>query len=398
MKKLLLGCLLLVVLSAVWLSGCGGGNDFDSRLNTLAAPHRFSIAGWEWRTLTDLDLRWLTGGGVKEKEEEEVWLVKDYFAVAGEIKNLKAEQIMSNSPALEADLRRLKEKQDARADSVERIIKKQIQDMLAAEGIFNPFIDKSISFPPLIFKLQEMPALLVVSPREKIESLREIVLVQDMTPQEKEALEAAVDGLGVSSLVENLGGLATYPSLVDSGSGLAAAIETAVHEWIHQYLAFTPLGFRYVLDETGIAKNYDIATMNESLAGMVGKEIGGAVYRKYYADSSSAAQKNGNGLDFNAAMREIRKTVDVQLARGEVKEAEEYMERRRRELAVAGYRIRKLNQAYFAFHGAYADAPAFENQIGRDLKALRAKRVSLKEFLKTAAGITSLQELAESAR
>ena len=39
--------LLLVLL---FNTGCGAGNDFDSRLNTVVKPYRFSIAGWEFNT------------------------------------------------------------------------------------------------------------------------------------------------------------------------------------------------------------------------------------------------------------------------------------------------------------------------------------------------------------
>jgi len=199
--------------------------------------------------------------------------------------------------------------------------------------------------------------------------------------------------------VISIGGLAAYPAIVRDDRAYSTIVETAAHEWLHQYLAFTPLGFRYVLDLTGISPNYDIATMNESLAGMVGKEIGAMVYRKYYAGfESETTPKAGNSFDFNLAMREIRKTVDGYLAGGEVKQAETYMEQQRKELAANGYYIRKLNQAYFAFHGAYADSPAFQNPIGLELKELRAKSASLKIFLKKAAGLTTRQDLAESIR
>jgi hypothetical protein len=39
---------------------------------------------------------------------------------------------------------------------------------------------------------------------------------------------------------------------------------------------------------------------------------------------------------------------------GKVELAEEFMEERRQFFWKKGYHIRKLNQAYFAFHGAYA--------------------------------------------
>ena len=56
-------------------------------------------------------------------------------------------------------------------------------------------------------------------------------------------------------------------------------------------------------------------------------------------------------------MHETRVNVDEMLADGQVAEAENYMEARRQFFWENGYHIRKLNQAYFAFHGAYADQP-----------------------------------------
>jgi hypothetical protein len=57
------------------------------------------------------------------------------------------------------------------------------------------------------------------------------------------------------------------------------------------------------------------------------------------------------------------------------------MEQKRQYLDTRGYHIRKLNQAYFAFHGTYADRPTSISPIGRELKKLRNQSASLKDFL-----------------
>jgi hypothetical protein len=119
--------------------------------------------------------------------------------------------------------------------------------------------------------LEPPPNLLVVSPRERIESMREIPLQSTISRDEMETIEAEVDKLNVSSLVVGLGGFATYPSVVSNETDLQFALNTVAEEWLHQYLAFKPLGFRYLLDLSGIARNYEIAIMNETLAGMVSK-------------------------------------------------------------------------------------------------------------------------------
>ena len=204
----------------------------------------------------------------------------------------------------------------------------------------------------------------------------------------------------MSSLVVGLGGLGvTYPTLVTNEASLRSTIEITTEEWLHQYLVFKPLGFLYLLDVTGLSRNYEIATINETLAGMVSKEIGAIVYEKYYSEYENGThqtQAPESAFDFYGEMREIRKTVDTYLARGEIEQAEEFMEQKRQYLGSEGYYIRKLNQAYFAFHGTYADSPAFISPIGLELKELRSQSASLKGFLNTAAAVTSRQELRDS--
>jgi hypothetical protein len=90
-----------------------------------------------------------------------------------------------------------------------------------------------------------------------------------------------VETAGYSALVVELGGLGvTYPTFVNVNSSLHDVLNAATEEWVHQYLAFKPLGFRYVLDLLGISRNQDIITMNESLTGIVSSEIGQQVYDK----------------------------------------------------------------------------------------------------------------------
>jgi hypothetical protein len=100
-------------------------------------------------------------------------------------------------------------------------------------------------------------------------------------------------------------------------------------------------------------------------------------------------------FDFRMEMRETRIRVDELLAAGEVEEAEAYMERRREAFVANGYIIRKLNQAYFAFHGAYADQPgaAGEDPIGPAVQELFARSPDLRTFVNRVAGVTTLDQL-----
>ena len=220
-----------------------------------------------------------------------------------------------------------------------------------------------------------------------------------MKKQMESVIEAKVDKLGVSSLVVGLGGYSTYPSIIIDDASLRFTTNAVSEEWLHQYLVFTPLGFRYLLDLIGAARNYEIATINETLAGIVSKEIGSIVHSKYYPEyenGGNQSQRAEAGFDFNREMRGIRETVDKYLAQGEVEQAEEFMEQKRQYLVSKGYNIRKLNQAYFAFYGTYADSPTSISPIGLELNKLRSQSASSKDFLETVAAMTSRQALRES--
>ncbi len=392
-----------------FVTGCALNKDFDWHLRNITKPYRFDIVRWEFEAFGAEAGKIFSrkqrssGDGVEE--------VTAYFANIARIKKLEAEitaveagNRQGDLSTLEDELNGLYQQNAEMVDTVEMLLETQIRDVLSQEGIFNPldkYVRVGIGFPPVNFELGRPPHLLVISPRDRIESMREVPLLPEMSTGDMESIEADVDSLGVSSLVVALGGMATYPSYVTDKASLRFTLDTATEEWLHQYLAFKPLGFRYVLDLTGIRRDYEIVTMNETLAGMVSKEIGEIVYEKYYAPKETgdiAPEAAESGFDLNQEMREIRRVVDSYLARGEIEQAEEFMEQKRLYLVENGYHIRKLNQAYFAFHGAYADKPTSISPIGIELKQLRSRSDSLKDFLETVAAMTSRQELAESLR
>lgn len=403
-RLIVIASLLLVICLS---GGCAPERSFDNQLNSIVRPYRFNLIGWECRALSNELNQWIFGSS--EEIDGEVDVVMEYFSAIERLKNLESEikavkagSGQSGLALLEDELNMLQEHVGALGSKVEGLIEKQIRETLAEQGIFHPmdkYIRLKFGFPPVNFILEKPPHLLVISPRDRIESIREITFRQDISLEEIEDIEAAVDDLGVSSLVVELGGIATYPTFVTNDASLKFTLDTATEEWLHQYLAFTPLGFLYLLDLTGVSRNYDIATMNETAAGMMSKEIGTMICEKYYpqfdnCDSQSPGAESE--FDFNREMREIRRAVDSYLAQGEIELAEEFMEQKRLYLASNGYYIRKLNQAYFAFHGTYADRPTSISPIGLELRQLRSQSASLKVFLDTVAGMTSRQELGDS--
>ncbi len=397
--------LLLVVLLSLFMltaAGCSPERDLDKQLRESTGPFRFDIIGWEFDAL-------VREVGKLFSPEPEIAdnITTVFFTNVARIKQLESaisaaarRNTQKDTASLEEELEKLRRQNAELAGLIERLVETQVREAFSRQGIYNPldrYLNIKIGFPPVNIHLAPPPHLLVVSPRDRIDSIREVTLLPDMSVADMEDIEAEIDSLGVSSLVVNLGGISTYPSYVTDKADIRFILDTAAEEWLHQYLAFTPLGFRYVLDLTGLRRDYDIATMNETVASMVSKEIGGIIYDEYYAEEGTGEAQPGieSVFDFNKEMREIRKAVDAYLAAGEIERAEGFMEQKRQYLQENGYYIRKLNQAYFAFHGAYADSPTSISPIGAELKALRDRSDSLKNFLDTVAGMTGRQDLAE---
>ena len=356
---LLAGVLVCIMISAIFIDGnyIVFGN-FNRRVNSAVRPYRFSITGWEIKTIPHELSQWIHGSDKYSDNASN--LVTEYFSGSEE-----------RTRTIEK--------------SLELILEKQVEEVLIGQNIYD--------FPPVNLKLDVMPNLLVISPRDRIESIREIMLDYSLTTEEMEDIESTIDDLNVSSLVVGLGGFGgAYPSFIANDASLQHTVSTAVEEWVHQYLAFRPLGFRYVLDLLGLVRDYEIATINETVAGMISDEISVMILDKYYPEHEQSEKQPS---DFDLEMRDIRLMVDNYLAKGQVSQAEKYMEAMHLQLVSKGYNVRKLNQAYFAWHGTYADEAASVSPIGIELRQLRNQFDSIKEFLDVVSVITSRQDLKE---
>lgn len=255
--------------------------------------------------------------------------------------------------------------------------------------------------PPLLYHVTPLPMALIVSPREVIQQTADISLMPDLSLAEITQLEDAVaNGLDVSSLVVPIGGVGVYPTMVNRTTDLNWLVEVVAHEWIHNYLTLRPVGVLYF-------STPPMRTINETTANIAGTEIGEAVIRRFYPEfapepvdepppDGQPQPEDPLVFDFRAEMHETRVQTDALLAAGKVTEAEAYMEARRQVFWDNGYRIRKLNQAYFAFYGSYADQPggaAGEDPVGAAVRELRAGSVSLADFLDQMTWVTSYEAL-----
>ena len=68
------------------------------------------------------------------------------------------------------------------------------------------------------------------------------------------------------------------------------------------------------------------------------------------------------------------------------------MEERRLGLNSHGYSVRKINQAWFAFHGTYADSPASVSPIAGELEELRALVSGIGEMVRVMRGVSTYEE------
>lgn len=251
----------------------------------------------------------------------------------------------------------------------------------------------NLLFPPVVFTFTKPPEVLIVSRRDRVAVVQSELLRPGMKDTDAEQLEAAVDSLDYSSLVTPIGGLATYPTMVPEGSRPLDAAIAVAHEWVHGYLFFTPLGKRYWSSQ-------DARTINETAADMVSRELGRRITQRLDLDTTSPARTSAprpSDVQFRAMMRETRVKLDAFLKAGQVDAAEAYLRDRREDFVAAGFEIRKLNQAYFAFYGSYGDGgggAAGINPIARQLGWLRAASGSPGEFLRRVGQLTGAADLA----
>ena len=111
--------------------------------------------------------------------------------------------------------------------------------------------------------------------------------------------------------------------------------------------------------------------MNETVANIASEEISDHALERLTGEVfvrepwqppqiSERVEPDPDVFDFQREMRGTRTRLEELLTVGAVAEAEAYLEERRLAFVESGYNIRKLNTAWFAFHGTYADGPRFD--------------------------------------
>lgn len=384
--------------------------EVSDRVRGFTRSIEFDFVEWTW------DSAWLKlehsalGAERYLKEQGQSEIVREFIELVNEIQRTEAElSILYANPDLqsvEAQIIATNEHLDAllvrRARSAplaESILQAQVGAVATELGLTSG----GQTIPPLLFHSTPLPWALIVSPRNAISQEANISLQTELNLEDQIFLEDEVaESLDVSTLVTPVGGVGTYPTMVAQSSHLNWLAEVISHEWTHNVLTLHPLGLLYF-------ESPDLTTMNETTANISGKEIGARVIERFYPElvppppqpAPAAEASSGEEVtslppapvfDFRAEMHATRVRVDELLADGKVEEAEAYMESRRLVFWDHGYVIRKLNQAYFAFYGSYADSPigaAGEDPVGAAVRELRARSNSLSEFIQRMMPLTS---------
>ncbi len=389
-------CLLIVVL--IPSNGELGAARTNFVIQQAIGDRGFRLAAWETQAIAQKARDLVSRPGASLTPEAQHDLVITYFDALGRIDELSAriEHIYADPNAadpaaqaapLQSELNALRATQAERRPAVERIIEEQVATVLAEAGL----TAGGRVWPPVRFAFTESPDYLIVSPRNHIAVKEGVYLDPGISVADMERIETQVaQELDVSALVDGTGGFSSYPTMVVAYPDLEWVLDTVAHEWTHTYLYFRPLGWHY----------NGMRTINETVASIVGEEISRLTLERFYPERVPPAgwpqplSMRSDWLGKNDAppqfeygpfMRKTRLETDRLLAEGKVDEAEKYMEAQRRILLENGYAIRKLNQAYFAFHGSYAVGSSATDPIGGKLRLLRKQAGSLAEFFRTVA-------------
>lgn len=408
---------LLIIGGGFWYSHRHPKDPYKAQAYRIARPYRFHIPAWETRALlSEASERVVTRIPAPDSQEAHD-LVIDYLKMAqqiggieGDIERLAAEhgddsRYHEQMRALQAKVDQLRALQRERRPVVERILERQVSTILSEEHLGW----LGYPLPPVAFQFTEPPYYFILSPRDRIELRVGIHLRPQLPLSTREHLEEEAERSlpNTSALVEGIGGFSTWPTMIIDRASLEWVLSTIAHEWTHTYLILFPLGRRYY-------KSPNMSAINETVADIVGNEVGHKALVRFYPEhvpptptptpivtqvkplpTPTPTATPTPEFDFVREMRITREHVDELLAQGKVREAEMYMEQRRRFFVEHGYYIRKLNQAYFAFHGTYRTGPAAPSKdpIGPRLRKLRAQSPSLRDFLHTVRGIRSMEDL-----
>ena len=396
-RRAIRGALWLLLL--VFLTATGDSLHLNAA-EKAAAPHRYNLVLWhaanvldKWSHLLVRAMPWYT-----LSFEERRQIVSEYFRLSERLSVVEEElarltALGYGSPdeiaRLTAESGEIEEVLGRTRNDVEEALEATISSIVGEEGLGF----RGLLLPPVDFRLTPPPKLLVTSPRERIQRLHDVLLDSGVEIDDREDVERQVlEGFSLSALVTNIGGVATYPASIPPDRDLESTLRIAAHEWLHHYFFFKPLGQNMFTSD-------EMRVLNETAADIISREIARRALAALSIDPDDAHVGTGpqvaDGFDFGAEMRRTRLEVDRLLAAGDIDGADRYMEERRAVFQEHGFYIRKLNQAYFAFHGTYAESPTSVSPIGDQLREMHDLVPDLGELIGILSGVSSYREFLE---
>ena len=404
-RILILVLILVVVIAPEWPAF----QEERHKINAILGQRHFDFLVWEIGALSTKVEAALAGGHNYIDEEARKETVLEYLETLSDVRRIEsAISVVFADPSVTNPEKETEERQrevdEIRSilarnqPMVEAIIQEQVASVLVDEG----FDLLGSAWPPVEMHMTPLPYILIVSPRDEIRQIHSFPLEHGLDVGTRGEIEEFVyEGVDRSALVVSIGGLGIIPSMIFESSSINYLADVVAHEWAHHWLTLHPVGLSY-------AANPELRTVNETVASIVGEEVGRKVIERFYPefvppppakDTTTEPETDPDAFNFESEMRTTRVRVDELLAMGKVDEAEQYMEDRRQFMWDNGRRIRKLNQAFFAFYGAYADTPGEQGDdpIGPTLLALRDSSTGLREFMNRISLVTSLEDLQEAA-
>ena len=382
------------------------GNEYY-RITQLVGQRQFDFLTWEVNAVAAKAGAVLANSDAFLDEASRKQAVLDYLALIQTVQQLDAQinQIYTDPSVMDAAAATAvyqTELAQARSDLAtlqpvaEAIVQDQVGDILVEEG----FGVLGQAWPPVMMQMTPLPSLLIVSPRDRIERIYGVSLIPGLSTAEKDALETAVfEQLNLSALVVPIGGLGTYPAMIMETSNLNWLAEVTAHEWSHHWMTFFPVGWNY--------GDPQVRIINETIASLFDQEIGTRMINRYYPEfapppiilppAAETTPVEPPAFNYGAELAATRVRAEELLAMGDIEGAEAYMEERRLIFLQNGYGIRKLNQAYFAFYGAYGAVPGAigSDPTGPMLRDILAHTSSPRAFMEAVAPIASFANLEE---
>ena len=397
---------LLAVFLSVLVLVSGHGEFLPANFDLIVSPHRYHLLQWEashfldkWVNKVSELMPWTSEPSRQERIEQAETFFDLGLRQRDLERRLQRPESGQGGDESNAEVQGLRDELEAIAEqrarlqvTVEETIESEISAVLSQEGFASRI---GLIFPPVDAVFSRSPGVLILSPRDRIERSRTVLMKAGLDDETKEQIESRIlREENMSALVERSGGVATYPSVVSDAAGLHRAVVIAAHEWLHHWFFFQPLGQHFW-------DSHEMTSLNETAATLAGEAIGDRaftamtgepVFREPPRPPGQQPEVDEDVFDFNTAMRETRLKTEELLAEGKVDEAEAYMEERRLFMADNGRYIRKINQAFFAFYGTYATSAASISPIDEQLRLLQSTTDSLEEFIKTVSRFASYQE------